>query len=67
MDPSADEVTVVRRKPGRWPDEVVERLELAHGKGWRLPRPAEVGRCAGAVHEVALDFDPGRTHRWVPV
>ena len=55
---------VVRRKPGRVHDDVVERLEVADGKGWRLPRRGEVG----PSREVPLDFDPGgRTHRWVRV
>jgi 8-oxo-dGTP pyrophosphatase MutT (NUDIX family) len=62
-------VLVWRRKPGG--DEL---LQVADGKGWRLPRADEVGlrttRIAGAIGHLAeahAGFDPGRTHRWVRI
>lgn len=70
MGPAAElSVLVWRRKPGG--DEL---LQVADGKGWRLPRVDEVGlrttRVAGAIGhlaEVPAGFDPARTHRWVRI
>jgi 8-oxo-dGTP pyrophosphatase MutT (NUDIX family) len=51
-----------------------EMLQIADGKGWRLPRLSEVGLrhsvvegAIGALAHAPSDFDPGRTHRWVRI
>ena len=70
MDPSSDvSVLVWRRKLS---GDLL--LQLADGKGWRLPRASEVGLpkvlidgAIGALAEAPHDFDPGRTHRWVRI
>ena len=68
MDP-APLILVWRRKLGG--DEL---LELADGKGWRLPCVDEIGLpradIDGAIPHLAeapRDFDPGRMHRWVRI
>jgi 8-oxo-dGTP pyrophosphatase MutT (NUDIX family) len=72
MDPAADlsdRVIVWRRKLD---GDLL--LQVADGKGWRLPRRAEIGLrtvtldgAIGHLAEAPKDFDPGRTHRWVRI
>jgi 8-oxo-dGTP pyrophosphatase MutT (NUDIX family) len=70
VDPAADvSILVWRRK-----QPTDELLQIADGKGWRLPYVREIGlRHAviegeiGALAEAPMGFTPDRTHRWVRV